>query len=151
MRAALLVAAALATSSSSSTVVATPDRAGARPVALTLSFHALLECGRVQARTIVVDVPAAVRLPRRVPPASVRILRARPASVGVHAHELTFRQRAPSGVVCTSLTFGPARIVVAPAAGIGNPPRSGRYTFVIHVSGRATRAVLRVRRSALKP
>jgi hypothetical protein len=139
-----LPAAAKASSPTSAAIVASPDRPGARPVILTVKVRTLLQCGRIQATTIVIDLPARLHVPVTVPTAAVRIGRLHPRSITVRPRVLTIRQRIPSGPICASLTFGPAEIVFSRAAGIGNPAQPGRYVFRIGLGRQSLHAVLRV-------
>jgi hypothetical protein len=133
-----------ATSPDFATIAAAPNRAGARPVLLTISIHTLLQCGRLGARKIVVDLPTRARVPDVVPASAVLVGNAHPRAVIVRGHTITIVQRKPPGVICASLTFGAQKVLVKRTAGIGNPPTSGRYTFVVRLAAHVLRAVLRV-------
>lgn len=139
---AAVTAAALATPVAPLTATATPARAGARPVALAVTAPlAEVQCGRVVRGPVVLGLPRAMRLPALIRPASVRLQGAVPASVRVVGHTLVLQPAPPKGVICDSIGPGVVRIVVRPAARLGNPSRRGSYRLWLRagaqtVSGR---------------
>jgi|SRR5581483_2742391 len=117
-------------------VVATlsTNRAGARPVELSIRLYTELQCGRLQG-------PVTIRLPatERVPPAllaSSVLVGTRPASrVLVHDRLVTITPPRPVGLICDVLAPGMAKIDLTAAANLGNPLTPGHYRLTVEYGG----------------
>ncbi len=124
-------------------VVASPDRAGARPVELTVAIRTELRCGRLNARSAAVQLPPAAHVPASVPRSAVRVGGAAAAGVSVVRHTLTIALPV-GGISCNVIAPGTVRIVVTKAAGIGNPPRAGSYSVGVTAGAERWTATLRI-------
>jgi hypothetical protein len=104
---------------------------GARPVALTLRFTSVLQCGQPIGPPITVVFPAREVVPRRIPTTAVTVNGGAPSSVTVSGRMVTLRIPRPE-VVCD--VIGPGRIAItfARAAKLGNPARIGTYRVLVH-------------------
>ncbi len=127
------------------TAVVSSARHGARPVALTVSFRAELQCGHLMAKAVALGLPAAAVVPRTVPAAAVVVAGRRASSVTVTGHTLTISLTPAIGLAtCNALTVGTARVTVGPAAMIGNPAAPGRYRISVASGGETYAAALTI-------
>lgn len=104
--------------------------AGARPVTVTLAFPATLVCGRP---TIPVSIafPAGEHVPHTIAAAAVRVGAGVAGGVKVDGRTVVVRPPTQRGMMCHSITFGTEVVTFAPAAGLGNPSRAGRYEIAV--------------------
>lgn len=126
------------------TAVATPARAGARPVSLTLALHYEMVCGRPGRGPLVVTLPEAMVVPHSIPHGAVILQGRRATAVAVAGHVVTVAVPKPAGVSCHSITIGTLRTTFTPAAGLGNPRAAGTYTVRARVAGRSFAARLTI-------
>jgi hypothetical protein len=106
--------------------------AGAKHVTLTVSFRTELRCGLLMgSRTLVLGLPAKERVPATVPGAAVKVGGRAASKVSMSGHAVTITLAPPRGMMCDSVRIGVARIVVAGAAGIGNPRSPGTYSVKV--------------------
>lgn len=117
------------------TATVSPSRPGARPVTLAVSWSTELQCGRLRGASVVLSLPAAMRVPARIPAATVRIGAARAAAVRVAGRTLTISLPRPTGVTCMVIAPGTAKIVVSSAARLGNPAAAGTYRLSVTAGG----------------
>ncbi len=115
----------------SAVVTLSSNRAGARPVAVTLMLRSELRCGRLPGRTLSLRLPARERVPKRIAATAVLVNRVHASSVTVSKHTLTIGIPRPKGAACYAIRPGPARLVITRAAGLGNPKIPGAYAFVV--------------------
>jgi hypothetical protein len=138
--AALLVAVALAlvtsagafawNPASEASAVIVPGKPGAKNVTLTISLRTELRCGRLAGtKALVLALPARAHVPSVIPASAVLIGGHAAGEVGVAGHTLTISPAPPRGVMCDSIRVGIAKIVVLPAAGLGNPRVPGAYVL----------------------
>jgi hypothetical protein len=113
------------------TAVLSDDGAGARPVALTISVRAELQCGRLRSSSITVSLPSAMRVPASLPRAAVSVSGRAAASVRTSGMDVIVQAARPQGITCDALGPGVARITFLRAAGLGNPARAGSYGFEV--------------------
>jgi len=103
--------------------------AGAKHVRLIVSFRTELRCGRLMgSRTLVLGLPAKARVGATVPATAVTVGGTAASNVSVSGHTVTIALAPPRGAMCDSVRVGVAKIVVAGAAGIGNPGTPGTYS-----------------------
>jgi hypothetical protein len=122
----------------SATAVAAPDGVAARPVELRLSLGVELQCGRLQGRSILVALPAAMRVEASIPRSAVLVNDRPVAAVSVTGHSVRLTTPAASGgVICDVMAPGKVSIVFTRAAGVGNPRAAGTYTVTLR-AGRTT-------------
>jgi hypothetical protein len=106
--------------------------AGAKHVTLTVSFRTELRCGHLMGtRTLVLGLPAKARLDAAVPASAVKIGGTAASKVSVSGHAVTVTLAPPRGMMCDSVRVGVAKIVLAGAAGIGNPSTPGTYSVKV--------------------
>jgi hypothetical protein len=148
----ILVALALPAAAAGAAVVAGPasatlstNRAGARPVALTVSLHTELQCGRIMGiGALVLRLPAAMRVPSTIHAAAVLVGGKPVGSVVVAGHSLTIALAPPRGAMCDSIIMGVAKIVVTRAAGLGNPRAPGTYAVKLTHGSQTFSAPLKI-------
>jgi len=110
------------------TALARPGFAGARPVALTVKARfAELQCGRVVRGPLVLGLPPAERVPRRIAASAVTIDGVPVAAVRVSGETLTLQPQPPRGAICDVIGPGTVTVAVKRGAGVGNPRRAGSY------------------------
>jgi hypothetical protein len=109
------------------TATATPQTAGVRPASLRVSLRLDLRCGKPGPAAIVVSLPRAWRVPKRVARKAVWIDSTHPTTVDVSKHTLTLQPVAPHGT-CTVFGPGTIKLKFTRAAKLGNPLGAGRYT-----------------------
>ncbi len=122
------------------TAVSAPDGAAAKPVQLTVSIKTELQCGRIRAGSILVTLPAAMRVGGSIPRESVTLNGAAPASMAVTGHIVALKVAPKPGIICDVIGPGVIKIVFARSAGLGNPMHAGSYAVTVHsgtVSGTA--------------
>lgn len=104
----------------------------ARPVELRLSLEVELQCGRLQGRSILVALPAAMHVASSIPRSAV-LVNGRPvAALSVTGHSVGLTTRpASGGVICDVMAPGKVSIVFTRAAGLGNPGAAGTYTVTL--------------------
>jgi hypothetical protein len=106
-------------------------RAGARPVAVTLTMHMELQCGRLIGGALVVRLPAQERVPATVAATAVQVGGKPAGAVAVKGHILTVSVPRPRGMMCDSIGPGKLTLVLTRAANLGNPMSAGKYPLVI--------------------
>jgi hypothetical protein len=107
-------------------------RAGARPVAVTLSLFVPLQCNSPGTETLRVRLPARERVPRTIAPSAV-LVDGRPAArVRVSGRVLSIDPAppAPHHVLCDIVAVGRVEVRLTEAAGLGNPAHAGSYRVV---------------------
>jgi hypothetical protein len=110
--------------------VVVPGKLGAKNVTLTVSLRTELRCGRLPGtKALVLALPARARIPSAIPAAAVLIGGRAAGKVAVAGHTLTISPAPPRGVLCDSIRVGVVKIVVLPAAGLGNPRVPGAYVL----------------------
>ena len=117
---------------------------GARPVALVVSLHTELQCGRLRGGTLALTFPAAARLPRTMHASAIAVQGKQPSSVKLAKRTLSITMPPPVGVMCNVIAPGTAKIVVSPAAQVGNPPAAGTYKLTVHYGTESLEATLRI-------
>ena len=119
--------------------------AGARPVAVLVSLHTELQCGRLRGRSIDLVFPAAAKLPNTVSAGAVSVQGKRPAGVKVAGRTLSIAMAPPTGVMCDVIAPGVAKILVTRAARVGNPSSAGTYAFSVRYGAATLPATLTIR------
>lgn len=135
---ALLAAASASAAGGGATASLSTTSAGARDVALTIELHDVaLQCGRPDARTLTIALPAAMRVPSSIPASSVRVGARAPSSVATNgsAVEVSLPALSPK-VMCDVIELATLRIQLTAGAGLGNPAKAGRYTFTVTAAPR---------------
>lgn len=124
-----LAAGSAAASTGAATAAVSTSKAGAKQVTLTVSLHTELQCGRLPgSAALVLTLPAKAHVATSVPASAVLIGGKAARRVVVSGHTLTISPAAPRGMLCDSIRMGVAKIVVLPAAGLGNPKAAGTYS-----------------------
>ncbi|HUJ91733.1 MAG TPA: hypothetical protein VLW05_03470 [Gaiellaceae bacterium] len=119
--------------------------AGARPVAVLVSLHTELQCGRLRGRSIDLVFPAASKLPKTVAAGAVSVQGRRPSSVRLTGRTLSIAMAPPTGVICDVIGPGIAKILVTRAAQVGNPSSAGTYTLSVRYGTETLPATLTIR------
>ena len=119
-------------------------KAGARPVALVVSLHTELQCGRLRAGAVALTFPAAMQLPKTVSASAVAVQGRRPAAVSLTGRTLAISPARPVGVMCNVIAPGVARILVAKAAQLGNPASAGTYALGVRYGAETLSATLTI-------
>jgi hypothetical protein len=127
-------------------VAVSSARAGARPVALTVSLRTELQCGRLRGPSVALRLPPQARVPRTIGPSAVLVGGSAAAAVRVTGNTLSINLPRPTGMMCDSITMGVARIVVTRAANVGNPSAPGRYRVSVLQGATAATAPLAISR-----
>jgi hypothetical protein len=115
------------------TAAAEPARAGARPVALTLTIEVELQCGRLQHGPVVVSLPEKMRLGASLARTAVLLDGKPAATVSLTGHLVGIGVPPRTGIICDVMSPGKLKIIFTPAAHFGNPPAPGRYAVTIRV------------------
>ena len=118
------------------TVAVSSHAAGAKAVRLTLSYEAMLQCGRPRASASI-HLPFAATVPAKVAPADVTMNGRPVGSAVVRRHALSVTAPKATGMLCNSITTGTVTLVVAPSARVANPGAAGTYRVTV-VSGGST-------------
>lgn len=126
-------AAAPSRDSDTATVALSSDRAGARPVTMTVKLGTELQCGRLAGRTLEIRLPSQARIPNSVPASAILVGSSHPTRVTVTGKTLSLGIGVPARqVICNVITPGVVKIVVGRGANLGNPARPGTYRLVFH-------------------
>lgn len=118
--------------------------AGARPVALVVSLHTELQCGKLRGGSLALTFPAAARLPRTVAPSAISVQGVRPSSVRLANRTLSITMPRPVGMTCMVIGPGIAKILVTRAAQLGNPAAAGAYTLSVRSGTETFEATLTI-------
>jgi hypothetical protein len=119
--------------------------AGARPVALVVSLHTELQCGKLRGGALAVTFPAAARLPRTMSASAIAVDGKQPISVKLAGRTLSITMSPPTGVICDVIAEGTAKILVTRDAKLGNPPVAGTYKLVVHYRTETFQAKLTIK------
>ena len=117
---------------------------GAKRVVLTIRFRTELQCGRLNSPSLIVRLPAAMRVPARIRRADVTVSGKPPATVAV-SRRTTVALTFPKPAI-TCYVLGPGTVVVrfAAHAGLANPARTGKYDFSVGTPRHSWRGVLTI-------
>lgn len=118
------------------TIAVSSHSAGAKGVALTLSYETMLQCGRPRA-TASIHLPFAAAVPAKVGAADVTMNGHPVGSAVLRRHVLTVTAPKVTGMLCNSITTGKVTLVVAASAHLANPAKAGSYRVTV-VSGGST-------------
>jgi hypothetical protein len=121
-----------AESSDWASVAVSNSHAGARPVALAVSLHTELQCGKLRGGLLALTFPAAVKLPPAIAVSTVTVDGVHPRSVKLAQRTLSITMPLPTGVMCYSIAPGTVKILVSRGAQLGNPTTAGAYTLSVH-------------------
>jgi hypothetical protein len=119
-------------------------QAGARPVAIVVSLHTELQCGRLRGSALALTFPAAARLPRTMSASAIAVGGKRPSSVKLEGRTLSIAMAPPTGMTCDSIAPGTARIRVSPSPEVGNPAAAGTYTLAVDYGTETLNAPLKI-------
>ena len=119
--------------------------AGVRPVALVISVHSELQCGKLRPGTLAVAFPAATRLPKAIPASAVTVGGEHPSSVKLAGRTLSITIPPPAGVMCDSIAPGTAKILVSRVAQVGNPAAAGSYKLGVRYRTEALAATFTIK------
>lgn len=120
----------------SATAVLSTAAAGARHVALTVRLRGELQCGRLNAATVTLRLPAVMHVPRTISTAAVRVGGAAPAHVATSGTTVVISPAPPKDAICDVIGPGVALVSLSARAGLGNPPTRGAYRFSVVTSPR---------------
>ena len=113
------------------TVSLSSPRAGARAVALTLELEYDMQCGYPGPGPVVIELPAAERVPAALARSQV-LLDGHPAvSIAISGHRVEIGLASEPRVICDEIGPGRLTILFSRAAGLGNPLRAGTYTVAV--------------------
>jgi hypothetical protein len=128
----------------SATASLSTARAGARPVALTLELDYDMQCGYPGPGPVVIELPAAERVPGSLARSQVLVDGHPAASVQVSGHRVDVGLAAKPRIMCDEI--GPGRLTISfpTSAGLGNPARAGSYTIDVTRASTALSARLTV-------
>jgi hypothetical protein len=118
--------------------------AGARPVALVVSLHTELQCGRLRGGSLALTFPTAARLPRTIAASAIAVQGVQPRSVKLTGRRLSIAIPRPAGMTCMVIGPGTAKIVVSRAAHVGNPGVAGTYKLGVHYGTQTLEATLKI-------
>ena len=131
-------------SGSSMAVTASSHAAGARGVRLTLTLHYVMRCANPGPGPLVVSFPAAMKLPRRFAPGTVK-LAGKAVAATVDERHVTVAVAPHRGVLCDMMAIGPVTLSFTRAAKLTNPAQAGSYRFRATHRGRAFTAKLAIK------
>ena len=118
--------------------------AGARPVALVVSLHTELQCGRLRGGALALTFPAAAQLPRTMYASAIAVQGKPPSSVKLANRTLSITVARPTGVMCNVIGPGTVKILVSRAAQLGNPAAAGAYKLAVHYGTETLEATLTI-------
>lgn len=118
--------------------------AGARPIALVVSIHTELQCGKLRGGSLALTFPAAARLPRTIATSAIAVQGREPSSVRLAGRTLSIGMPRPVGMTCMVIGPGTAKIVVFRTAQIGNPAAAGAYKLGVHYGTATFEATLTI-------
>jgi hypothetical protein len=118
--------------------------AGARPVALVVSLHTELQCGKLRGGSLALTFPAGARLPRTIPASAIAVQGKQPASVKLANRTLSITLAPPAGLMCNVIGPGTAKIIVLRTAKLGNPASAGVYKLGVHYGTQTLLATLKI-------
>jgi hypothetical protein len=130
---------------SQATAALSTAKAGARPVAVTLRFPALLVCGWLKG-TVSVTFPRAAGVPRRIAAPGVRLAGEPAAQVAVSGKSVAVTAAHAGGVTCHSMVLTDVLLTFTRAAQLRNPAVPGRYSIGIAYGTGRSSAVVDIRR-----
>jgi hypothetical protein len=108
------------------TVATVPATAGAHHVRLTATFRYPMQCGYPGAGPLVVVLPKAAVVPAVLPSGSV-LLGGKPIAARAAGSQITVTIPPPTGPMCNVIGPGVLRLTFTAKAGLGNPPKPGKY------------------------
>ena len=112
------------------------NKAGARPVVLTLKLRAVFQCG--QPGMLSVKLPDSESVPAALAPADVLVNTKHAAKLGRPSHNrINVTPAHRGGVMCHVMGPGLASVRFTTNAGLGNPSSAGTYSISVR-SGRTT-------------
>lgn len=126
------------------TATLSTPKAGARPVALTVTVHYEMVCGQPGRGSVVVAFPRAAFVPTSIDRAAVLVNGKTAPAVSVSGHGVSIAMPLPHGVTCMSIGPGALALTFTRAAGVGNPPRPGVYTILVHRNAQTFEARVRI-------
>jgi hypothetical protein len=118
--------------------------AGAHPVAVAVSLHTEMQCGKLRGGALALKFPAEMRLPTTIAASSVAVDGVQPRTVKLANRTLTITMPFPKGVTCMVIGPGTAKIVVSRGAQIGNPTAAGTYNLGVHYRTETSQAKLKI-------
>lgn len=104
------------------------NRAGARPVSVTLTFSYMMQCGYPGPGPVRITLPAAERVPSALARGAVLVDGAAARSVALLGRTVTVGLSPRPRVICDVIGEGRLSIELIAAGGFGNPPHAGTYT-----------------------
>jgi hypothetical protein len=141
----VLALSANAAAPSRATAELSSAKAGARPVAVTLRFPALLVCGRLRG-TVSVVFPRAAGVPRRIAAPGVRLAGEPAARVAVARRSVAVTAASAGGVTCHSMRLADVILTFTRGAELRNPSVPGRYSIGIAYGTTRSTALVDIRR-----
>jgi hypothetical protein len=126
------------------TATVSPATAGTKRVALTIRFHAELQCGLLNASRLAVRLPGAMRVPASIDRSSLAVSGKEPARVTVTSRATVLISPARPRVSCDVLAPGMVVIGFARSSDLTNPARPGTYAFSVTASRRVWRGTFRI-------
>lgn len=127
------------------TVSLSTDRAGARPVTVTLQLTYQMRCGHPGRGSLIVSFPAAERLPARIPAAAVSLDGHSAPAVSRHGKDVTIALPRPHGISCNIIAPGKVTVVFTTAARLGNPNNAGSYPLSARIRNLLLQTTLQIR------
>ena len=122
------------------TATLSSTKAGAKPVALTLTVHYEMVCGRPGRGTAIVTLPEAAAVPASIARSAVLVDGEPAPSVSVSGHDVSIAMPLTHGVTCMSIGPGTLTLTLTRAARMGNPKSPGTYTVRIRRGTRSFQA-----------
>jgi hypothetical protein len=118
------------------TATLSTDKAGAKPVAVTLKLRAFFQCG--QPGMLSVKLPDSASVPNALAPTDVLVNTRHAAKLGRPSHNrINVTPAHRGGVLCHVMGPGLATLRFTTNAELGNPDSAGTYTISVR-SGRTT-------------
>ena len=115
----------------SASVVASTYKAGS-PVALTFNLSYPMQCGN-PGETLVVRLPAGMKVPASIGAAAVRVNGGTARSVTTHGSTVAIGIAKKQWITCDLLGMGKLSVVIGARAGLANPAAKGVYGFQVAI------------------
>jgi hypothetical protein len=117
----------------SAAVSTSSTRAGAKPVALTVTLTLPTRCGDPGKTPLILTLPRAMARPTFVAPASVLLNGRQADSVQTKGQQLVISMKQPGFIRCSVVGVSTLTITIARRAGLGNPKAPGIYSFPVSI------------------
>jgi hypothetical protein len=128
---------------SSASLTVSNNRAGDRPVSMTLKLHYEMQCGSPGPGALVVTLPSSEQVPAHFS-TSAALLDGKHVAIRIASGKLRVSVPPPPRVMCDVIGPGTLTLQLTKAANLGNPAQPGSYVVVARKSSRTFEATLHI-------